>query len=139
MINRQDKHPVDVSLLRRVAEFVLEDEKYDEMGVNLAILDAAGMEDLNVRFTGREGPTDVLAFPMGESGCLGDVALCADVAADEASARGKPFMHELALYAVHGILHLIGYDDHDEFDRENMYRREREILEHFGIGVDRED
>ena len=83
--------------------------------VILAVLGPAEMARLNWRFLRHRGPTDVLAFPAGPGdppGFLGEVAVCPAVARREARARGLDWREELARYAIHGCLHLMGYDDH---------------------------
>jgi probable rRNA maturation factor len=68
------------------------------------------MARLNRRFTGREGSTDVLAFPLREDAYLGEVIISADACRRQAVERGGTFESELALLVVHGVLHLSGYD-----------------------------
>ena len=102
--------------------------------VNVVITDDAGIAPLNRRFTGRAGVTDVLAFaleespPPGARRTIGDVIVNGEQARGEAEARGVSPRDELALYVVHGLLHLAGYDDGDRPDREEMYAREAEVL-----------
>jgi probable rRNA maturation factor len=59
---------------------------------------------------GRDRPTDVIAFP-GDGDLLGEIACSVDTAARQALSRGVPLINELTLLAVHGFLHLAGYDD----------------------------
>jgi len=106
--------------------------------VNVVITDDAGIAPLNRRFTGRPGATDVLAFaleeapPPGARRTIGDVIINGEHARAEAEARGVSPRDELALYVVHGLLHLAGYDDHGPGNREEMYAREAEILRQAG-------
>ncbi|WP_395647177.1 rRNA maturation RNase YbeY [Terricaulis sp.] len=90
---------------------------------------------LNKSFRGKDGPTNVLSFPgpRVDPGFLGDIALAAETIAEEANSQGKSFEHHAAHLAVHGFLHLLGYD-HDEPDKaEVMEARERAILASIGI------
>ena len=78
-------------------------------------LDEAEMAELNSRWRERDGATDVLSFPAGFVGAdgrrhLGDIALCMPVAERQARARGHSLRREAALLALHGLLHLLGYD-----------------------------
>lgn len=99
------------------------------------------MATLHRRYLNRAGPTDVLTFDLGtdrESGRLdGEIVVCADLARREARARGgsrEAVRNELALYVVHGILHLAGYDDGTPRRAARMHAREDELLADAGLG-----
>lgn len=106
--------------------------------VSLLLGDDAAIAGLNKEFRGKEGPTNVLSFPpappadAGE-GFLGDIALAAETIASEADSQGKKFDHHAAHMAVHGFLHLLGYDHKNPADAEAMEARERAILASLGI------
>lgn len=86
--------------------------------------------------TGVSGTTDVLTFDLSEAGILDvDLMICADEAARQATDRGHAMRDELLLYTVHGILHCLGYDDHDEDAYQKMHALEDEILEAIGVGA----
>jgi probable rRNA maturation factor len=123
--------------------------------VSLLFVDEMTIAELNERFLFREGPTDVLSFPIddeperggrspdeGTTGpteaqgdavpsLLGDVVICPAVAARNASGKGVAADGELALLVVHGLLHLLGMDHEDEEEAERMEHRERQLLERF--------
>jgi probable rRNA maturation factor len=106
--------------------------------LSLAVVDGREMTRLNRRFTGRRGQTDVLAFPLADGPSpaalmVGEIVVNASLAAREARQRGAQPIHELTLYALHGALHLAGYDDHNPQDRSSMYSREEEVLRQAGI------
>jgi probable rRNA maturation factor len=108
--------------------------------VSLLLTDDAEVQELNRRYRGKDRPTDVLSFAQQEclentplppqiSGAprlLGDVVISVDTAARQAAARGANLEEELALLTVHGILHLLGYEDETEAGAERMRQRERE-------------
>jgi probable rRNA maturation factor len=100
------------------------------------------MRSLNARFTGRAELTDVLSFeemePDPESGCFraGDVVICSEAARRQSRARGLSMRGELALYAVHGWLHLAGHRDGDAAGRARMVRAERRIMSRLGLNRD---
>ncbi len=100
--------------------------------VSLLLGDDAAIAALNKEFRGKDGPTNVLSFPPaetgGEAGFLGDIAMAAETIAAEAEFQGKSFDHHAAHIAVHGFLHLLGYDHMVPADAEKMEAREREIL-----------
>ena len=88
--------------------------------------------DLNRRYRGKPAPTNVLAFPYDgaqlDYDCLGDLVLCAPVVVDEAANQGKTVEAHWAHLVVHGMLHLQGFDHHDDADRERMEALEIKIL-----------
>jgi probable rRNA maturation factor len=84
---------------------------------------------LNAQFRGRDKATNVLSFPAGDDGYLGDIAIAYGVTAREAASEGKPFAHHAAHLAVHGVLHLLGFDHERVRDARLMEPLETEILE----------
>ena len=155
-----EQSEVDVDTLRwvRLARDVLDAEGVGgDVEMSMLFVDEPAMAELNRRFLGSEGPTDVLAFPIDEdvieagrspdSGgpgpgtlaqeasevpiVLGDVVLCPSVAQRQAPDHAGTYDDEMALLVVHGILHLLGMDHADDKGAEAMERRERELLERF--------
>jgi probable rRNA maturation factor len=108
-------------------------------GAALAIVltDDAAMRELNGRWRGRGEPTNVLSFPAADraarDGALGDIAIAYETTAREAEAEGKRFTDHLAHLAVHGFLHLLGYDHQSADEADAMERLERLILARLGI------
>ena len=93
---------------------------------------------LNRRWRGRNKPTNVLSFPAapatrGAPRLIGDIVIAYETTAAEARAEGKRFDHHLAHLAVHGFLHLLGYDHESDDEADAMERRERRILAKLGI------
>lgn len=124
--------------------------------ISVAIVDDAHMAGLNERHLHHKGPTDVLTFdlrdepgaaPLADDAPDGvqsgadnpqieaEIVLSVDTAAREARKRGHGVRAELALYAVHGVLHLLGYDDHGAADAARMHEVEDEILAAIGLGA----
>ncbi len=102
--------------------------------ISVAVVDDEDMQAQNLLHLQHDYPTDVLSFLMAETPRLeGELLLSADTARREAAARGHPAYHELVLYAVHGALHLLGFDDHTPRDRRRMRRAERETLQALGL------
>jgi probable rRNA maturation factor len=104
--------------------------------IGIRVVDDASMAEAHVRYSGVAGTTDVLTFDLSEPGgpAEADLLICADVAAREAGARGTTIWRELLLYAVHGMLHCAGHDDHTEADADLMHAREDAILAAIGVG-----
>lgn len=129
-------HKVNRPLLRKVLSHTMREARVSGT-LSVAVVDSQEITELNRRFLGRAEPTDVLSFPMEDetSDDFGEVVVCAEVAGREAAEWGISFDAELALYAVHGLLHLLGYDDLTSEQRSSMQEREREILKEFGLEV----
>ena len=106
-----------------------------EGGVVILLTDDAALAELNERFRGREGPTNVLSFPAAPNslGHLGDLALALGVCQAEARDQAKPLADHVRHLVVHGLLHLMGYDHEDDADAKVMESLEREILGAMGI------
>lgn len=127
----QEVVPVDRGRMREVARAVLEGEGEAEYEISLAFVDNATIHRLNKRYLDHDEPTDVLSFPLSQPGAKkfeGELVLGAEVAQAQAQERGHPVDAELALYVIHGLLHLCGYDDHEDADRAAMRERERHYL-----------
>ncbi|PPA56233.1 rRNA maturation RNase YbeY [Micromonospora chalcea] len=136
---------VDTDAVLAVARHAL-----DEMGVNplaelsVLLVDIEYMSELNHRWMGGDGPTDVLAFPMdegsgghgpgesapagGEPALLGDIVLCPEVAAKQAAVAGHSAADELHLLTVHGVLHLLGYDHAEPEEEREMFGLQARLL-----------
>jgi probable rRNA maturation factor len=123
------------------AEIVNADVGEAEIAVMLT--DDAGIRTLNSNWRGLDKPTNVLSFPAlqptGPSGpddaprMLGDIAIAYETTRREADDEQKPFDHHLSHLAVHGFLHLIGYDHEKDDQAEAMETLEQEILSQLGI------
>jgi probable rRNA maturation factor len=137
---------VDVSELAGLSRFVMDRMRvHPQAELCIKLVDEATIAELNKRWMGKEGPTDVLAFPMDElrpglvdedpeEGVLGDLVLCHDVAARQAAeARGKGQSgystgDEVDLLTVHGILHLLGYDHAEPEEHREMFGLQARLL-----------
>jgi probable rRNA maturation factor len=152
--DEQSAYPIDTIRWIKLAEAVLADEGIrGETEVSILFVDENAISDLNNRFLGKDGPTDVLAFPIDEepveggrspdSGgtgpgynpspeeaptLLGDVVICPVVAHRNAPEHAGTFEDELALLLVHGLLHLLGMDHEDPDEAEVMEAKERDLL-----------
>lgn len=108
----------------------------------LQIVSDDAMVEMNRSFKKRDETTDVLAFEDGDpdpdTGVvhLGDIVISADTAARVAGERGLPVTHEIVLYALHGLLHLLGFRDHDEASAARMVAAQKEIFERHGMAFD---
>jgi probable rRNA maturation factor len=103
--------------------------------VALYITGNAEIRKLNRIYHGADSPTDVLSFPAPapayhRTPFLGDIVISYDTARSQARVAGWRIADELELLAVHGLLHLLGYDDQTPRKRAKMWRRQIEILRH---------
>jgi probable rRNA maturation factor len=152
--DEQSTYEVDTIRWIKLAEAVLREEGIrGETEVSILFVDENAIADLNNRFLGKDGPTDVLAFPIDEepveggrspdSGgtgpgynpspeeaptLLGDVVICPAVANRNAPEHAGTYEDELALLLVHGLLHLLGMDHEDPDEAEVMEAKERDLL-----------
>jgi probable rRNA maturation factor len=98
----------------------------------IVLTDDAAIRNLNRTWRGLDEPTNVLSFPAGNTAAgeriLGDIVIAYETTAREALAESKPFPHHLSHLAVHGFLHLLGYDHGTDDEAEAMERLERAIL-----------
>ena len=115
IINRQKKHPVRTKSFERLLSDLAAQYRLADPEVTLAFVGEKAMRTLNRRFMKKDRPTDVLSFPLGEKGpdgkfYLGDIVIAVPVAARQAREKGHGLDRELRLLAIHGCLHLLGYD-----------------------------
>jgi len=107
--------------------------------VSVVLTDDAAIQKLNREWRGLDKPTNVLSFPAAHSAAtvhsaatapalLGDIVIAYETVTREAAAEGKPFAHHVAHLAVHGFLHLLGYDHDSDAEAEAMERLETRIL-----------
>ena len=101
--------------------------------MTVALVPDGRVRALNRRYRRKDRPTDVLSFPAGEPGQLGDVVISLGVARRQAQAAGHAFGTELRVLALHGLLHLIGFDH--ERDVGQMARLERRLRRKGGLRV----
>jgi len=107
--------------------------------MSLVLVNDATMSDLHQRYMNLPGPTDVLTFPIdvdarGKS-LAGEVYVCVPEARRRAKEHGTRAADELLLYALHGMLHLCGFDDRTPAEFNRMHRTEDRILTRIGVGA----
>ncbi|MCL4446697.1 MAG: rRNA maturation RNase YbeY [Actinobacteria bacterium] len=158
--DEQSDCDVELATWTALARAVLEDRGVKaDAELSILFVDEPAIASLNEKFMDRDGPTDVLAFPIEDApipggrypdSCgpgpdagaqfeagndedppllIGDVVICPAVATRNATEHGVSLSDELALLVVHGILHLLGMDHEDDSDAALMEGAERQILE----------
>jgi len=130
----------DVLALTRLCRFVMRRMRlHPATEMSLRLVDPDTITVLNRQWMGKDGPTDVLSFPMDElspgrddeesrEGYLGDIALCPQVAEQQAPAAGHTTADEIDLLTVHGILHLLGYDHAEPDEHREMFGIQGRLL-----------
>jgi probable rRNA maturation factor len=133
LLNRQRRHPVRPARLRRVLGGAA-----SALGVTgevaLVLTGDPAVRRLNARYRGKDKPTDVLSFPGGEAG-LGDIVISLETAARNAPRFGRTLLQETDVLALHGFLHVLGYDH--ETDDGTMDRLEARLRRRLLAGPSR--
>ena len=138
--DQQDALEIDRRRLRDIVRRTLQSEGIDSAAISVALVDDPAMHVLNRRHLDHDYPTDVLSFLLaggpgggGSKRLEGEIIISTDTAIRQAREYEWEPQAELALYLVHGLLHLCGYDDHRAKDRREMRRREADILQFWGL------
>ena len=131
---------LDVKHFSRLARFVMDRMRVHPLAeLCIKAVDEATIAELNEKWMEKDGPTDVLAFPMDElrpglvneepeEGVLGDLVLCPAVAERQGAAAGHGTLAELELLTTHGILHLLGYDHAEPEEHKVMFGLQDQLL-----------
>ena len=138
VVNRQRKVTLDCEAWRAFTERALRIAPADGAGVTVAFVSDRAMRELNRRWRGKKGTTDVLSFPARqdefekvEGVTLGDVVVSVEQAARQSREHGLSFEEEVKQLILHGLLHLCGYDH--ETDDGEMNRLELRLRRRLGI------
>ncbi len=129
--NEQRRLRVPRKKIHEIVEAVLADRGKAGLDVSVAVVDNRAIRKLNRQYLGRDDVTDVIAFGGEDEwghGLLGDIAVSAEKARQEAERRGGSAQAELLLYVVHGLLHLLGMDDATPAQAERMHQEALSIL-----------
>ena len=143
ILNESDAD-LDVDHLAKLARFVMDRMRvHPQAELCIKLVDEATIAELNEQWMGKEGPTDVLAFPMDElrpglldeepeEGVLGDLMVAPTIAEKQGAAAGHGTLAEVELLTTHGILHLLGYDHAEPEEHKEMFDLQAEILREWG-------
>lgn len=140
-VNDESGAQIDAQRLADLSRFVLDRLRVHPLAeLSILAVDPETMAAHHLQWMDEEGPTDVMSFPMDElrppdddeepaEGLLGDVVLCPEVAATQATAAGHSLEHELDLLCTHGILHLLGYDHGEPEEKDDMFGLQTRLLQ----------
>ncbi len=134
-------------LVEQVLQFAADKQKIEE-GTELSIIfvDNARIQEINKEYRNKDAVTDVISFAMEEMGedeiqiigediprVLGDIIISIERTKEQAHEYGHSFERELGFLALHGFLHLLGYDHMTESDEKVMFTKQKEILDEYGL------
>jgi probable rRNA maturation factor len=129
--NRQRVCPLDLRFLRRIMRHVLQQNfQGGDHELCFHFVEAREIAMLNDKYLGHTGPTDVITFDHGPHGQKwhGEIFICPEVAVAQAKEFRTTWPSEVVRYAIHGLLHLAGYDDLKPMARRKMKREEERVL-----------
>lgn len=134
-----------VKLLECAADYEGVNTEITEM--SLSFVTKEEIQEINRDYRGKDMPTDVISFALNdevedeiniigleeEFNSIGDIIICVDIAHEQANEYNHSFDREIGFLAVHGFLHLLGYDHMNEEDEKEMFGKQEAILEKFGL------
>jgi probable rRNA maturation factor len=134
-ITNEQTRPIDEQRLRSAVDAVLDEAGLRSATISVAIVDDPTIHRLNRDYLRHDCPTDVLSFVLqrADNALDGEVIVSADTAAAAAKRFGWTMADELLLYVIHGMLHLVGYDDQHPQALAEMRVKERQFLANYGL------
>ena len=143
----KDEH---IELVEKLLQHAAKVEKIEEGSeVSITFVTNEAIHEINREYRDKDQPTDVISFALEEMGegeveiigegiprILGDIIISTDRTREQAGEYGQSFERELGFLAVHGFLHLLGYDHMTEQDEKEMFSKQDEILRSFGLSRD---
>ena len=139
ILDEQDELVVDLEKVRTICEHILADAAIHSGKINVVLVDSDTIHQYNRDFLQHDYPTDAISFLLedrrNEGSLEGEVLACTEVAKDRAEEFGWTAEEELLLYVVHGMLHLVGWDDSTAEQQTAMQEKERHYLATLGIQV----
>ena len=133
-------------LIRRCCNAVLQMENFEgSVEISVTLVNNQQIKELNLQYRNKDSVTDVLSFPMGESGVydidpktgakiLGDIVISMETAIEQADRFGHTLQREVGYLTAHSMLHLLGYDHEDNgLQRMRMREKEEQIMTQLGL------
>lgn len=138
----------EINEIENLLNFTAEKENVqDGSELSVTFVSNERIQEINREYRDKDRPTDVISFALEEMGegeleiigediprILGDIIISVPRAREQAEDYNHSFMRELGFLAVHGLLHLLGYDHMNEQDEKQMFDRQKEILDGYGLG-----
>jgi probable rRNA maturation factor len=138
----------EIDEIEKLLNYTAEKENVqDGSELSVTFVSNERIQEINREYREKDRPTDVISFALEEMGegeleivggdiprVLGDIIISIPKAREQAEDYNHSFMRELGFLAVHGLLHLLGYDHMNEQDEKRMFDRQKEILDGYGLG-----
>ncbi len=126
--------------IAKILKYALKEEKVKNAECNVIFVDNEKIHEINKTYRNIDRETDVISFALEDNldvvmaiRLLGDIYISVDKAHEQAESYGHSFRRELSFLAVHGLLHLLGYNHEEKEDEIKMFARQEEVLTHYGI------
>ncbi|MCA1063442.1 rRNA maturation RNase YbeY [Rossellomorea sp. AcN35-11] len=137
----------ETNLVQTILNFAAQKEEVeDDSEVSVTFVTNERIREINREYRHKDQPTDVISFALEELGedeveiigaqlprILGDIIISIDRAKEQAEEYNHSFSRELGFLALHGFLHLLGYDHMEEEDEKKMFQRQKDILDEYGL------
>ena len=141
IFNQTNEEIKEIKDIERVIDIAIKHQKLDNLEFNIIIVDNTYIHELNKNYRGIDRPTDVISFALEDNKdfvdvghrVLGDIYISIDKAKEQAIEYGHDLRREICFLAVHGFLHLLGYDHMKKEDEKIMFSLQEEILNEAGI------
>ena len=139
--NETDKNFEELNGLLELMEYALKYMEISSVDFNIILVDENKIHEINKEYRGIDRATDVISFALEDSKdvefegyrLLGDIYICDKKVLEQAKEYSHSVKRELSFLAIHGLLHLLGYDHMNEKDEKVMFALQEEILESYGI------
>lgn len=142
IFNETQEKVENLEILEPLLTYALEVENVDNLEFNVIIINNEEIHKINKEYRGIDRPTDVISFALedykdikyeNDYRVLGDIYISVDKVREQAKEYGHSEKRELAFLAVHGLLHLLGYDHMEKEDEKVMFSKQELILDGYGI------
>ena len=138
----EEKLEKELNELKELLEDFCKREELNNVIFNIIIVNEDKIQEINKNYRNIDKVTDVISFALedehnmkepDEVRVLGDIYICIEKVHQQAKEYGHSFKRELTFLAVHGLLHLLGYDHMNKIDEEKMFKKQEEVLKYYGI------
>lgn len=142
IFNETNEKIEEIEVLKPLLLYALEKENVDNLEFNVIIIDNERIHEINKTYRGIDRPTDVISFALEDFKdieyqnnyrVLGDIYISIDKVREQAKEYGHSEKRELSFLAVHGLLHLLGYDHMEKDEEKIMFEKQEMILNGYGI------